>query len=814
MDKCRHVFRLRLAQDHSIMNPQKWLCAECGTTESVWACLGCSHVACGRYISEHALLHYQNTGHPLALEVNELHVYCYACDDYVLNDNATGDLRLLRSTLSAVTSQRYQLTTRSGRTLRSGTSDDARPSERRVEAQLRAEDRMFTALWHRRLALARKVFAAWAGLTVSGRRRALHESDTAQEQRRREDAQRERQERRRRHREEMSSRPPRKSPRLSNVMQHRNHRAPAPTPAALPPRTGEAVAMAMLLTPLPPSPAPALPPDAPSPPLKRRPTVTPGVTGLRNLGNTCYMNSILQVLSHLQAFRQCFLLLDLSGAGSDPGATSWPLEGDDPTGPRRQRRHAGLARQLSEQCYREATGLGQAAATVTDSARRESRRAGLSGGGGAERVTHGQQHQVHGQQQQQREEEEEEERVSLCHELHTLFRVMWSGKWALVSPYAMLHSVWRLVPSFKGYAQQDAQEFLCELLDKVLQELEAAAAAAASSSSAGPGSPVSPVSPVLPWPPGPPHANAAPVSPFPRLPPSPLSQRKLVRQVLRVVASIFQGELLSQVTCLSCAHTSRRNELFWDLSLDFPERYHGLVKAVESDGGGSSGCGTGGSGAGGSTNGGCTLTEMLAKFTETEALDGGKVYSCDTCNSRRRRSSSKQPILTEAQKQLLVHRLPRVLRLHLKRFRWSGRNHREKIGVHVAFEQRLCMTPYCSHDGGGGGGGGGGADPSTYDLSAVVMHHGRGFGSGHYTAYCYNAEGGFWVHCNDSRLDVVSVAEVCRAQAYILFYTRCRAGGPQAPACPSSIPAMSPHAPPNRATNTAGRRRRRRLDLS
>uniref|UniRef100_S4R786 ubiquitinyl hydrolase 1 n=1 Tax=Petromyzon marinus TaxID=7757 RepID=S4R786_PETMA len=237
---------------------------------------------------------------------------------------------------------------------------------------------------------------------------------------------------------------------------------------------------------------------------------------------------------------------------------------------------------------------------------------------------------------------------------------------------------------------------------------------------------------------------------------------KLVRQVLGVVASIFQGELLSQVTCLSCAHTSRRNELFWDLSLDFPERYHGLAKAVD-------------------TNGGCTLTEMLAKFTETEALDGGKVYSCDTCN--------------EAQKQLLVHRLPRVLRLHLKRFRWSGRNHREKIGVHVAFEQRLCMTPYCSRDGGSGSGSGG-ADPSTYDLSAVVMHHGRGFGSGHYTAYCYNAEGGFWVHCNDSRLDVVSVAEVCRAQAYILFYTRCRSGGPQAPACPSNVPAMSPHGPP------------------
>lgn len=29
-----------------------------------------------------------------------------------------------------------------------------------------------------------------------------------------------------------------------------------------------------------------------------------------------------------------------------------------------------------------------------------------------------------------------------------------------------------------------------------------------------------------------------------------------------------------------------------------------------------------------------------------------------------------------------------------------------------------------------------------YELSAVVMHHGKGFGSGHYTSYCYNTEGG------------------------------------------------------------------------
>lgn len=70
--------------------------------------------------------------------------------------------------------------------------------------------------------------------------------------------------------------------------------------------------------------------------------------------------------------------------------------------------------------------------------------------------------------------------------------------------------------------------------------------------------------------------------------------------------------------------------------------------------------------------------------------------------------------------------------------RWSGRNHREKIGVHVLFDQVLNMEPYCCRDILSS------LDKETfvYDLSAVVMHHGKGFGSGHYTAYCYNTEGG------------------------------------------------------------------------
>lgn len=54
-----------------------------------------------------------------------MYVFCYFCDDYVFNDNVIGDLKLLRSTLSAFKSQNYYCFIGSGRVLRfAGIRDD------------------------------------------------------------------------------------------------------------------------------------------------------------------------------------------------------------------------------------------------------------------------------------------------------------------------------------------------------------------------------------------------------------------------------------------------------------------------------------------------------------------------------------------------------------------------------------------------------------------------------------------------------------------------------------------------------------------
>ena len=33
-------------------------------------------------------------------------------------------------------------------------------------------------------------------------------------------------------------------------------------------------------------------------------------------------------------------------------------------------------------------------------------------------------------------------------------------------------------------------------------------------------------------------------------------------------------------------------------------------------------------------------------------------------------------------------------------------------------------------------------DELVYDLASVIVHHGEGFSSGHYTSYCWNNEAG------------------------------------------------------------------------
>jgi ubiquitin carboxyl-terminal hydrolase 3 len=92
------------------------------------------------------------------------------------------------------------------------------------------------------------------------------------------------------------------------------------------------------------------------------------------------------------------------------------------------------------------------------------------------------------------------------------------------SPDTLFAVVWRVVPRFRGYQQQDAHEFLRYLLDRLHSELLEYAKRSDSS-----------------------------------------------RQT--IVSGIFGGQLRSEVNCLSCESLSIKHDPILDLSLDIPQKF-------------------------------------------------------------------------------------------------------------------------------------------------------------------------------------------------------------------------------------------------
>ncbi|KAL0601317.1 LOW QUALITY PROTEIN: Ubiquitin carboxyl-terminal hydrolase 3, partial [Plecturocebus cupreus] len=260
-------------------------------------------------------------------------------------------------------------------------------------------------------------------------------------------------------------------------------------------------------------------------------------TGLRNLGNTCFMNAILQSLSNIEQF--CCYFKELPAVELRNGKTA------------------------------------------------------------GRRTYH--------------TRSQGDNNVSLVEEFRKTLCALWQGSQTAFSPESLFYVVWKIMPNFRGYQQQDAHEFMRYLLDHLHLELQGGFNGVSRSAILQENSTLS------------------------------ASNKCCINGASTVVTAIFGGILQNEVNCLICGTESRKFDPFLDLSLDIPSQFRSKRSKNQENGPV------------------CSLRDCLRSFTDLEELDETELYMCHKCKKKQKST-----------KKFWIQKLPKVLCLHLKRFHWTA----------------------------------------------------------------------------------------------------------------------------------------------
>ena len=192
------------------------------------------------------------------------------------------------------------------------------------------------------------------------------------------------------------------------------------------------------------------------------------------------------------------------------------------------------------------------------------------------------------------------------------------------------------------------------------------------------------------------------------------------------VHELFEGTLTSETKCLTCENVSQRDEAFLDLSVDLDQH--------------------------------SSVTSCLRKFSQEEMLCERNKFHCDRCGG-----------LQEAEKRMKIKRLPKILALHLKRFKYTEDLQRlQKLFHRVVYPYHLRLFNTTDDA----------EDPDRlYELYAVVVHIGGGPYHGHYVSIVKTQDRG-WLLFDDEMVEPVDKSYVRNffgerpglACAYVLFY--------------------------------------------
>ncbi|CAJ0929893.1 unnamed protein product, partial [Ranitomeya imitator] len=440
----------------------------------------------------------------------------------------------------------------------------------------------------------------------------------------------------------------------------------------------------------------------PSPPT---PVLGSGHVGLRNLGNTCFLNAVLQCLSSTRPLRDYVL--------------------------RQEYRHE---QPVSSRTSQELTEVG----AILDCACIPGSRVLLPSPGHVRRF--------------QRYRTAPPASPSLPAAIHSpdnttptwrcyyhslllsafadVIASLWSTEAPDAANPARLRTIFqKYVPSFTGYSQQDAQEFLKFFMDRIHTEINKKCRRTPSILS----------------------DVKRPMSVEPN---DFLSDDERANQMWKKyleredskVVDLFVGQLKSCLKCQSCGYRSPTFEVFCDLSLPIPKigllamsvplhRTAGDISGVTQDRKALAG-------------GKVSLLDCLTLFTKEEELNSENAPVCDRCRQR-----------TKSTKKLSIQRFPRILVLHLNRFS-TTRFSIKKCSVFVDFPlQRLNLKEFASEK----------AGSPVYNLYALCNHSGS-VHYGHYKRPTVRTSPDGSSIMTPGQVSPISEGQVQSSEAYVLFY--------------------------------------------
>lgn len=191
------------------------------------------------------------------------------------------------------------------------------------------------------------------------------------------------------------------------------------------------------------------------------------------------------------------------------------------------------------------------------------------------------------------------------------------------------------------------------------------------------------------------------------------------------VHQLFEGILTNETRCLTCETVTSRDEAFLDLSIDIEQN--------------------------------TSVTACLRQFSASEMLCQRNKFSCDRCCG-----------LQEAEKRMKVKKLPNILALHLKRFKYEESLQRHvKLTCRVVFPFELRLFNTADDI----------ANPDRlYELWAIVVHIGVGPHHGHYITVVKS--GKRWIVFDDNNVFPIEQSDIARffgdtpgqGSGYVLFY--------------------------------------------